>query len=138
MLTGRPPSRGAHLRSHSGPNAGIVFAHAQTTLECTVPPYLFRVLLLERLNLPLPITEPVCNGCHEPLDAHGRHRAACTRSGRVRKRATPTERMLARICREAGARVKYNAFLRDMNLGVRANDEERIEVLALHWRPVGC
>ena len=95
-----------------------------------MPPYLFRVLLLERLNLPLPITEAVCNGCHEPLDAHGRHRAACTRSGRVRKRATPTERMLARICREAGARVKYNAFLRDMNLGVRADDVRRIEVLA--------
>ena len=87
MLTGRPPSRQAHLRMHSGLNAGIVFAHAPTTLECTVPPYLFRVLLLERLNLPLPIKEAVCNGCHEPLDAHGRHRAACTRSGRVRKSA---------------------------------------------------
>ena len=49
---------------------------------------------------------------------------------RVRKRVTPTERMLARICREAGARVKYNAFLRDMNLKVRADDERRIEGLA--------
>ena len=86
MLTGRPPSRQAHLRTHSGLNAGIVFAHAPTTSECTVHPHLFRVLPLERLNLPLPITEAVCNGCHEPLDAHGRHRAACTRSGRVRKR----------------------------------------------------
>ena len=88
MLTGRPPSRQAHLRTHSGLNGGIVFAHAPTTPECTVPPCLFRVLLLERLNLPLPITEAVSNA----LDAHGRHRATCTRSGRVRKRATPTER----------------------------------------------
>ena len=47
-----------------------------------------------------------------------------------KKRATPTERMLARICREAGARVRYNAFLRDMNVHVPANDERRIEVLA--------
>ena len=95
-----------------------------------MPPHLFRVFLLELLNLPLPIMEAVCNRCHEPLDAHGRHRAAWTRSGRVRKRATPTERMLHRICREAGARVKYNAFVRDMNLDVRADDERRIEVLA--------
>ena len=29
----------------------------------------------------------------------------------------PTERVLARVCREAGARVKFNAFLRDLNLG---------------------
>ena len=73
MLTGRPASRQAHLRTHSGLNAGIVFAHAPTTAECTVPPHLFRVLLLERLNLPLPITEATCNGCHEPLDPRGRH-----------------------------------------------------------------
>ena len=38
--------------------------------------------------------------------------------------------MLARICREAGARVRYNAFLRDMIVHVPANDERRIEVLA--------
>ena len=30
----------------------------------------------------------------------------------------------------AGARVKFNAFLRDMNLGVRGDDQRRIEVLA--------
>ena len=47
-------SRQAHLRSHSGRNAGVVFRHAPTTVEFTVPPHLFRVLLLERLQLPLP------------------------------------------------------------------------------------
>ena len=130
MLTNRPASRQAHLRSHSGRNAGVVFAHAPTAAECTVPPHLFRVLLLERLQLPLPLTEATCNGCHELLDPLGRHRGACTRSGRVKKRATPTERMIARVCREAGARVKFNAHLRDMNLGVRGTDERRIEVLA--------
>ena len=30
--------------------------------------------------------------------------------------------MLARICREAGARVRYNALLRDMNIEVLAED----------------
>ena len=43
--------------------------------------------------------------------------------------SSPTERVLARVCREAGARVKFNAFLRDMNLGIR-DDERCIEVLA--------
>ena len=58
-------------------------------------------VLLERLQLLLPVTEATCNGCLEL----GRHRAACARSGRVKKRAGPTERVLARVCREAGARV---------------------------------
>ena len=44
--------------------------------------------------------------------------------------STPIERVLARVCREAGARVRFNAFLRDMNIGVGANDGRRIEVLA--------
>ena len=55
---------------------------------------------------------------------------ACARSGRVRKRAAPVEHMLARVFREAGARVRFNVFLRDMNVGVAASDARRIEVLA--------
>ena len=106
MLTSRPASRRAHLRSHSGRNAGIALAHAPTAPEYTIPAHLFRVLLLERLRLPLPISDALCDGCHERLDSRGCHRAACTRTGRIRKRATPTEKMLARICREAGARVQ--------------------------------
>ena len=82
-----------------------------------------------------PPAPPACDGshmqrCHEPLDTLGRHRAACTRSGRVKKRAGPTERVLARVCREAAARVKFNAALRDMNPGAPGGDERRIEVLA--------
>ena len=44
---------------------------------------------------------------------------------RLRKRATPIERDLARVCREAGARVRFNAFLQDMNIGIEANDGRR-------------
>ena len=47
-----------------------------------------------------------------------------------KKRANPIERTLARVFREAGARVRFNAVLRDMNVGVRADDDRRIEVLA--------
>ena len=42
----------------------------------------------------------------------------------------PTERTLARICREAGATVRCNVKLRDMNVRVHATDERSIEVLA--------
>ena len=78
----------------------------------------------------LQIDETRCSGCQSPLDPLGRHSAACPRTGRLRKRATPIERVLARVCREAGARVRFNAFLRDMNIGVGANDGRRIEVPA--------
>ena len=71
MLTGRAASFRAHLRSHSGLNAGIVLSHAPTAPEFTVPPHLFRVILLERLALPLPVNEARCDGCH--LDTLGRH-----------------------------------------------------------------
>ena len=130
LLSSRAAASRAHLRSHSGCNAGAALAHAPTTKGYTIPPQLFRVLLLERLQLLLPVTEVTCEGCHSALDARGRHRAACTLSGRVKKRATPIERVLARVCREAGARVRFDAYLRDMNVDVVASDGRRIEVLA--------
>ena len=130
MLFGRPASCQTHLRSHSGHNAGMALSHAPTAPEFTIPPHLFRVLLLERLRLPLLLTEASCEACHEPLDPLGRHRAACPHTGRLKKRASPVERVMARICREAGARVKFNARLRDMNVGVASTDDRNIEVLA--------
>ena len=63
-------------------------------------------------------------------DVRGQHRAACPRSGRLRSRAVPFERTLARLCREAGATVRRNARLRDMNISVPVTDERAIEVLA--------
>ena len=75
-------------------------------------------------------SEATCAGCRAPLDPFGRHRVSCTRTGRVKTRAGPVERVMARICREAGATVRFNALLRDvMNIGVRATDRH-IEVLA--------
>ena len=79
-------ARGAHLRSHSGCDAGVVLAHAPTSPECTVAPFLlFRVILMEMLLLPLPVTESECS-CGAPLDLQGRHRAACSFSGRLKKK----------------------------------------------------
>ena len=109
----------AHLRSHSGPGASDVLSVCP---EYRIEAGLFRTLILERLRLPLQVTEKVCE-CGTMLDSTGRHRAACNRSGRLKKRALALERTLARVCREAGATVRCNAKLRDMNLTVSANDE---------------
>ena len=124
------PADCAHLRSHSGRWAGAALAGAPTAPEFAIEPLEFRTLLLERLRLPLPLAATECEGCGSLLDARGTHRAACTRSGRIKRRATPTEIALARVCREAGAVVQTNVRLRDMNLGIPAADERRLEVLA--------
>ena len=63
------------------------------------------------------------------LDPLGHHRVACPHSGHTLKRATPVERVMARICRETGARGN-NAFMRDMNVSVPTSDVRRIEMLA--------
>ena len=47
----------AHLRSHSGPASGAVFHGSSTALEFQVQPLLFCTLVLERLRLPLLLTE---------------------------------------------------------------------------------
>ena len=46
------------------------------------------------------------------------------------EKAVPTERTLARVCREAGATVTRKVKLRDMNVQVSATDEREIEVVA--------
>ena len=89
---------------------------------------LFRTLLLERMRLPLQITEARCKGSQ--LGKLDRHRGACPRSGRLRSRALPIERTVARVCREAGASVRCKCRLRDMNVTVRADEERVLEVLA--------
>ena len=130
MLSGRTAARRAHLRSHSGRDAGVALSVCPTCPEFTIPSHLFRTLILERLCLPLQMTEAHCEGCHAQLDTLGRHRASCARSGRVKKRATPIERIVGRIFQEAGATVRQNVFLRDMNVDVCADDARNIEVLA--------
>ena len=60
---------------------------------------------------------------------HGPGQLALTRDA-SRSGRRHVERMLARMCREAGARVKFNALFRDMNVGVHATDDWKIGVLA--------
>ena len=119
----------ALLLSQAGPHAGRAFTVFPTSAELTVPPPLFRVLLLRRLRLPLPVTPRTC-ACRGRLDSLGDHRAACATSGVLASRALPLERAVARVCQEAGARVARNVRLADMNIDVPVSDDRRIEVVA--------
>ena len=88
------------------------------------------VLLQRRLALPLPFSNRTCR-CGRPLDAFGHHRAACARCGVLGRRGFALESAAGRVCREAGARVATNQFVRDLDLGVpNANDNRRLEVVA--------
>ena len=93
----------AHLRSRSGAGSSSVLLGCPTAPEFVLQPFDFRILLLDRLRLPLPIMEQRCEGCGKLLDAQGRHRTSCMLTGRIRRRAGPVEVTTARICREAGA-----------------------------------
>ena len=79
--------------------------------------------------MPLPLAPRRC-ACHGQLDPLGDHRAACATLGVLSTRALPLEHAVARVCREAGARVARNVRLADMNLDVPVADARRIEVVA--------
>ena len=69
------PSHPAHLRSHCGLAASEVFCGAPTSPKFTLVPSIFRTALLERLRLPLDVTDVTCT-CGGRLDSLGRHRGA--------------------------------------------------------------
>jgi hypothetical protein len=125
------------MRSQSGPFAGRAFTVLPTSELTIIPAAELRILFLRRLHLPLPLSIRQCS-CGNQLDEYGDHRCACSTCGVLRTRAKPLEKAIARVCREAGARVVENAFLRDMNLnGISNRDQRQIEVLAIGlplWR----
>ena len=125
VLTNSSASIQAYLWSHSGYGSSHIFCGSPSSPEF----HLFRTLVLERLRLLLQVAEASCE-CGARLDSLGRHRAACLCSGRLRSRALAPERTIARVCREAGATVRCNAKLREMNVDVAASDERAVEVLA--------
>ena len=95
-----------------------------TSAELTLPSPLFRVLILRRLRLPLPVAPRTC-ACRGRLDSLGDHRAACATSGVLASRALPLNGLL-RVCQEAGARVARNVRLVGMNFDVPVADDRRI------------
>ena len=103
MLAGQSAAREAHLRSHSGHNAGCALSHAPTTPEFTIQPHLFQVLLRERLRLPLFLTESTCSGCHKPFNTLRYHHTAYSHSKRIQKRATPIEESAEKLALESSS-----------------------------------
>ena len=93
----------------------------------TVPSDDFRILLLRRLRMPLPLAPQRCR-CG--VDEYGDHRSACAQVGVLAQRAGPLERAAACICREAGARIAASTALRELNLDLPASDARRVEVVA--------
>ena len=89
----------------------------------------FRIALLRRLRMPLPLAPHRCT-CGGVIDALGVHRAACATTGVLAARAPTLERAVAQICREAGARVARNVAVADMNVDNALADGRRIEVVA--------
>ena len=127
------PASSAMLRSQSGPGSACHLIAIPTCSDLEVDNSVFGGFLLRRLRLPLPFTSSRCNGrtCRDTLDPFGDHRTSCSRSGRLQRRAIPIERMLARVFREAGARVRTNVLVRDLNAaGPDLRDHRQIEVIA--------
>ena len=129
LLTTLPQASQALLHSQAGCYGGRAFAALPTSPELELPSQKFRVALLRRLRLPLPIAPRRC-ACGRDLDAQGDHRAACANSGALAARAPALEQAVARICREAGATVARNVALADMNIADAVLDGRRIEIVA--------
>ena len=120
----------ALLRSQHGPMAGMPFSAAPSNSLTRMESHPFRVLLLRRLRLPLPLSSRQCR-CGRSLEVFGHHRAACSRAGVLGPQGFAVESVAARICREGGARVATNLTVRDMDLRPpNVNDGRRLEVVA--------
>ena len=117
------------MLSQSGPGGSVAAAALPTRDEFRLQDDTFRCVLLRRLRLPLPLEPRACR-CGGALHPLGDHRTACPTAGVLVRRAGPLERAVARVCREAGARVATNVFLRDLNLGMPLSDRRRLEVVA--------
>ena len=74
------PAAQALLHSQAGPLAGRVLTVIPTCPELHLTSETFRVVLLRRLRLPLPVTARRCR-CGATLDVLGDHRAAQWSSG---------------------------------------------------------
>ena len=113
----------ALMRSQSGPFAGVALSVAPINFLTRIDPSLFRVLLLRRLRLPLPLSLRSCR-CGRPLDPCGHHRQGCWEGVDLRLRARPlgfVGRLEESGCERHGQRL-------DLALP-NAHDARRLEVL---------
>ena len=120
----------AMLRSQSGPGSGLALSSVPASAALRIESHHFRVLLLRRLRLTLPPVSRTCR-CGRLLNPFGHHRAACSRAGVLGRPCYALESVGARICREAGALVSTNVFVRDLDLlAPNVQDARRLEIVA--------
>ena len=84
----------ALLRSQGGPLASVPFTSLPTMRETSFDPQPFRLFLLPRLRLPLPLSARWCR-CGRPFDSLGHHQSACSRAGVLGHRGYPMQTVLA-------------------------------------------
>ena len=97
VLLGMSAGERALLRSQRGP---LPYTVVPTCPLRRFDPDIFRVLLLRKLRLPLPLSSHSCR-CGRPLDCLGHHRATCLRAGVLGRRGYALESAAGRVCREA-------------------------------------
>ena len=120
----------ALMTSQYGPLASAALTALPTSRATRIDPQPFRLFLCRRLHLLLSLSHRTCR-CGRLLDQFGHHRAACPETGVLGKRGFPLECAAVQVCREGGARVSTNVFVRDMDLTVRnALDSRRLEMVA--------
>ena len=120
----------ALLRSQGGPLAALPFTAMPVSPQQRFDSDIFRVLLLRRLSLPLPLSSILAGvavlSTALAITVQVVRWQVCWGGG-----VCALESAAARVCREAGARVSTNVFLRDLDLvGICVQDQRRIEVIA--------
>ena len=140
----------ALLRSQSGMHAGRFLRVLPTVLQLRIQPHILQCLLRRRLRLGIPGGLKFCPKCrklHESagvrtwskvrLDIFGDHLAACTKTGRIKRRSRPLEVMWMQIFGEAGGQVVPNARLKDLRVGVDPSNKRQIEFAVYGLRLFG-
>ena len=115
-VTGPLSCSRALLRSQSGPMSGLPFSSVPSSPPTRFAPQLFRVLLLRRLWLALPLASflPVWPSTRRPWPPP----RSVFESGSLGESGFSLKSAAARVCREAGARVSTNLFVRDLDLPI--------------------
>ena len=98
------PRDRALVRSQSAPGGSLALTTAPTSVLTKIPPHLFRVVLLRRLRLSLPLSPHACR-CGRPIDPFGHHRAACAMTGALGRRGFALESAAA-FCVQGGRRTR--------------------------------
>ena len=126
------PGDAARYRSCKGRNNSRWLTAIPSSDALTLSNPIHQCLLRWRLGLPISPEADLCEGgtCQAPLDALGRHRAACTRTGRIHGRHAAALQPWRQVLTEAGYRTRSERLLRDTHLLTGPTDNRRMDLVA--------